>query len=80
MVAVVRNADGWRVRYRRTFGPADAAEWNNLCRIFFYLHPFRYGNDKVSWVLEVSREYSTRSIYLRLSQGRWSPTSRKFGG
>jgi hypothetical protein len=35
---------------------------------FFYLHPFGSGRDEVTWALEALGEYSTRSIYLKLSQ------------
>jgi hypothetical protein len=65
MVARVRNAKGCRIRFRRTFSLAETVEWSNLCRVF-NLHPFGQGNDVVSWALEVSGEYSTRSILLAI--------------
>jgi hypothetical protein len=67
-VTGVRDAEGWHVRFRRTFGLAKAVEWDNLCRIFD-LHPFNPGNDKVTWGLENSGEFTTKSIYYRLSLG-----------
>jgi hypothetical protein len=67
-VAGVRNAEGWRIRFRRTFGLAEMVEWQNLCRIFD-LHPFDGERDEVSWALEALGQFITRSIYCRLSQG-----------
>jgi hypothetical protein len=43
-------------------------EWENLCRIFA-LNPVGTGEDKVSWALEESGCFSTKSLYLRLSHG-----------
>jgi hypothetical protein len=31
-VAGVRDANGWRIRFRRQFGLAEIVEWDNLCR------------------------------------------------
>jgi hypothetical protein len=67
-VAGVREANGWRIRFRRTFGLAETVEWENLCRIFD-LHPYSAGDDEVKWSLEASGDFSTRSIYGRLTQG-----------
>jgi hypothetical protein len=67
-VAGVRDANGWRIRFRRTFGLAETVEWENLCRIFD-LHPYTTGEDEVKWSLEASGEFSTRSIYGRLMHG-----------
>jgi hypothetical protein len=33
-VAAVRSAEGWRIRFRRTFGLEETVEWENLCRSF----------------------------------------------
>jgi hypothetical protein len=64
----VRNNDGWRIRFRRSFGLAETVEWENLCRIFD-LNPVLEGEDEVRWALEPSGEYSTNSMYCKLSQG-----------
>jgi hypothetical protein len=64
----VRNNDGWRIRIRRSFGLAETVEWENLCRIFD-LNPVLEGEDEVRWALEPSGEYSTNSMYCKLSQG-----------
>jgi hypothetical protein len=67
-VVGVRDAEGWHMRFRRNFGIVETVEWDNLCRIFD-LHPFSHGNDKVTWGLENSGEFTTKSIYCRLSLG-----------
>jgi hypothetical protein len=67
-VAGVRSAEGWRIRFRRSFTLVERVEWENLCMIFD-LNPVRPGEDKVSWALEESGCYSTNSLYLRLSHG-----------
>jgi hypothetical protein len=33
MVAAVRSAKGWHIRFRRAFGLAETVEWDNLCRV-----------------------------------------------
>jgi hypothetical protein len=64
----VRTNEGWRIRFRRTFSLAERAEWDNLCRIFD-LSPASDGEDVVRWALEPSGEYSTNSLYSKLSRG-----------
>jgi hypothetical protein len=64
----VRDNNGWHIRFRRSFGLAETVEWENLCRIFD-LTPISMGEDEVRWALEASGEYSTNSMYCRLSQG-----------
>jgi hypothetical protein len=64
----VCNNDGWRIRFRRSFGLAETVEWENLSRIS-YLTPIIAGEDEVRWTLETSGEYSTNSMYCKLSQG-----------
>jgi hypothetical protein len=67
-VSGVRHLEGWRIRFRRTFGLPETVEWDNLCRIF-ELCTFSNEEDEVSWALEPSGCYSTSSMYMRLSQG-----------
>ncbi|KAK1645856.1 hypothetical protein QYE76_063661 [Lolium multiflorum] len=64
----VRDNNGWHIRFRRSFGLAETVEWENLCRIFD-LTPISTGEYDVRWSLEASGEYSTNSMYCRLSQG-----------
>jgi hypothetical protein len=66
-VAGVKNAKGWHVMFRGTL--ARWKRWSGTITLgFFYLHPFGSGRDEVTWALEALGEYSTRSIYLKLSQ------------
>jgi hypothetical protein len=64
----MRYLEGWRIRFRQTFGLVEVVEWDNLCREFD-LCTFSDKDDEISWSLEASGCYSTRSMYLRLSQG-----------
>jgi hypothetical protein len=43
-------------------------EWDNLCREVQGL-PIETEDDKVSWSLEPSGRFSSRSMYLSLSRG-----------
>jgi hypothetical protein len=67
-VSGARHLDGWRLRFRRTFGLPEAVEWENLCRVFD-LCSFSPEEDEIKWALEPSGGFSTSSIYMRLSQG-----------
>jgi hypothetical protein len=58
----------WRLRFRRQFGLHEAVEWENLCREVQAL-PVSTRDDVISWSLEPSGSFSTRSMYLRLSHG-----------
>jgi hypothetical protein len=58
----------WRIHFRRQFDLAELVEWDNLCREVQGL-PVDAEEDVVSWSLEASGRYSTRSTYLALSQG-----------
>jgi hypothetical protein len=68
------------IRFKRTFGLPETVEWDNLCRIFD-LYPSSAGEDEVLWALEASGEYSTNSMYRKLSAGRgvtlWSHPKSK---
>src|SRR4051794_35846407 len=58
----------WRLRFRRQLGLAEMVEWDNICRELPLL-PAPDQPDSVSWSLEPSGVFSTRSVYLGLSQG-----------
>ena len=59
---------GWQLNFWRPFGLAEAVEWDNLTREI-QNSPLSLDKDSVSWCLEASGSFTTRSIYLRLSQG-----------
>jgi hypothetical protein len=46
---------------------AETVEWDNLCREIQGL-PLEEDNDMISWSLENSGEFSTRSVYYGLLQ------------
>jgi hypothetical protein len=58
----------WHVHFRRNFGLPELVEWDNLCQEVQGL-PVGEGADAVSWSLEPSGVFSTRSLYSALSQG-----------
>ncbi|KAK1682868.1 hypothetical protein QYE76_043716 [Lolium multiflorum] len=58
----------WHLQFRRQFGPAEAVEWDNLCHEIQAL-PTDMEEDMVSWALERSDNFSTKSAYAQLSQG-----------
>jgi hypothetical protein len=67
-VSGARDGLGWRLRFRRPFSLAEAVEWENLTRELDFTQASE-GDDLISWHLEPSAEFSTKSIYCRLSQG-----------
>jgi hypothetical protein len=67
MVAVC-NVEGWLLHFLRPFGPAKMVEWDNLMRELHLSVPSK-DDDVISWRIEASKGYSTRSMYLRISQG-----------
>jgi hypothetical protein len=58
----------WRIQFRRQFSLAESVEWDNLCREVQAL-PVDEQNDRVSWALDNSGIFSTRSVYHGLMQG-----------
>lgn len=62
------NQEGWRLTFRHTFGTAEAVEWDELSREIETWSGDE-GHDNISWTLESSGCFSSRSIYLKLCQG-----------
>ncbi|KAK1607583.1 hypothetical protein QYE76_031256 [Lolium multiflorum] len=58
----------WRLRFRRQFSLAERVEWDNLCREVQALQVLDLP-DEVSWSLEPSGTFSTKSVYFGLTQG-----------
>jgi hypothetical protein len=71
-VHAARTVDGspgeWRLHFRRQFSIAEMVEWDNLCREVQAL-PDSDLPDEVSWALEPSGTFSTKSVYFGLTQG-----------
>jgi hypothetical protein len=67
----VRDAfqgEEWGIVFRRSFGLPEAVDWDNLTRELdgVRLTPVV---DRVSWMLDPSRVFTTSSIYGKMSQG-----------
>jgi hypothetical protein len=68
MVKDARQGQGWGILFRRPLGLAETIEWDNLTRELDGIKASEL-QDGVSWKLEQSGVFSTRSSYLQLSQG-----------
>lgn len=58
--------DGWRTNCRRPLGSDDMHEWERLMDIFGNVY-LSEREDTFTWILEKSGQYSTKSMYRRLS-------------
>jgi hypothetical protein len=58
----------WNIHFRRSFGPSERENWVTLLGELTAFHPSE-GQDSVSWALEPSGRFSTRSLYQKLVQG-----------
>jgi hypothetical protein len=58
----------WRILFCRQLGLNELVDWENLCREVQGLL-IEEENDEVSWSLEPSGRFSTRSMCLNLSRG-----------
>jgi hypothetical protein len=68
MVRAARQGQGWGILFRRPLGVAETIEWENLTRELDGV-VISDSQDGITWNLEQSGVFSTRSMYLRLSQG-----------
>ena len=59
------NGEGWYIRFRRTFGEAELAQWGQLWQEIEPIRPSE-DPDTISWALEPSGVFSTRSLYRKL--------------
>jgi hypothetical protein len=67
-VGQARVAGNWHIGFRRNFGPEDVEQWTQLVQILNGAS-FDSEQDKVSWRLEPSGSFSTRSMYKALCAG-----------
>ena len=74
-VAQAHNGEGWLIRFRRTFGPDELAQWGQLWAEIEHQEPL-HTPDFISWALEPSGTFSTKSLYSRLCQGDKWPYAR----
>jgi hypothetical protein len=63
-----RVAGNWHIDFRRNFGPEEEEQWAQLDQTLI-VASFDPGHDKVSWCLEPSGSFSTRSMYKALCEG-----------
>jgi len=60
-------ADGqWDIQFRRQFNELHIEEWNRLQAMLEGI-TLTDGRDQVSWALEKSKQYTTRSLYKALT-------------
>jgi hypothetical protein len=58
----------WNIHFRRSFGQAERENWAALLVELAASQPSEVP-DSVSWALEPSGRFSTKSLYLKLVQG-----------
>jgi len=63
------NEIGWDIPLRRSLHGAILDEWNDLQEVLQDVSLNGLGDDEVSWVLEKSRNFSTKSLYTCLTHG-----------
>jgi hypothetical protein len=64
-IAQAYSEEGWRIPFRRSLDQNDLQAWRNLCNIVEEID-LANGPDSISWHLDPSGTYSTRSFYLEL--------------
>jgi mannosylglycoprotein endo-beta-mannosidase len=58
----------WNIRFRRSFGVEEQDSWDELLAELREVH-ISDSDDSVSWNLEPSGTFSTKSLYQRMIQG-----------
>jgi hypothetical protein len=59
------SQDGWRIPFRRNLTQEDLASWQQLCALVEDID-LEHVPTSISWRLEQSGKFSTRSLYLAL--------------
>jgi hypothetical protein len=67
-VGQARAAGNWNIGFRRSFDPEELEHWSLLVQVLNGAR-FDADRDRVSWCLEPSGSFSTRSMYKALSAG-----------
>jgi hypothetical protein len=57
--------EGWRIPFRRSLDQNDLQAWRDLCNLVEEID-LENVPDSISWLLDPSGMYSTRSFYLEL--------------
>jgi hypothetical protein len=56
------NQGEWVIEFRRTFGPGELAQWEEMLTEMRFVS-IQEGHDGIRWCLEKSGQYKTRSMY-----------------
>jgi mannosylglycoprotein endo-beta-mannosidase len=69
------TVEGWNIQFRRNLNPDEAQQWNELLVLVQDLR-LQEVPDRVSWRLEPSGRFSTRSLYQALCNGPKLPLTK----
>jgi hypothetical protein len=69
------TVEGWNIQFRRNLNPDEAQQWNELLVLVQDLR-LQEVPDRVSWRLEPSGRFSTRSLYRALCNGPKLPLTK----
>jgi hypothetical protein len=80
-VGQARATGAWHIEFRRNFGPEEEEQWLHLEETLRSVS-FDPERDKVSWNLEASGSFSTRSMYqvlyagpsIQIAELLWTPS------
>jgi hypothetical protein len=64
-IAQAYSEEGWRIPFRRSLDQNDLQAWRELCNVVEEID-LANGPDRISWHLDPSGSFSTRSLYLEL--------------
>jgi hypothetical protein len=64
-IAQAYSEDGWRIPFRRNLDQNDVQAWRELCGVVEAID-LEDRPDRISWRLEPSSSFSSRSLYLSL--------------
>lgn len=67
-VAQAYKNDHWEIQFRRQLNEELSAEWVQLQELLSEV-TLSEGRDKVTWALDKSKKYSTKSLYKLLTTG-----------
>jgi hypothetical protein len=62
------QGEGLAIRFRRYLDQESISQWRELCALVDEVE-LEQGKDQISWHLENSGKFSTKSLYFKLSQG-----------
>jgi hypothetical protein len=66
-VAQAITHEGWNIRLRRSLGPTQVMQWQSLVALL-ESYQLEEASDRISWKLDASGVYTTRSMYAAMCQ------------